>query len=329
MNNVSRSITHRRTEHAVSVDEVVDYRSFAEPLLPVAEASVTQLQPGASPSNLAIFSSDKVSVLGLTHHAASVGVVIINPDCYSFMWWDGPEECRINGELAEQQVLYAQGHQDGFHAAGGIRRTTGISVRRDHLASTLAALKGVHTEDIHLDRSALRLTAEGARRFRNDMDALMKSAILSEQALGPDAPNASMSDAFLGVLIDAYMNATPEKDLYARSRAPEQIVRKAEERYYEAEGRPISLADLCVAAGVSQSALYRAFHSVCDLAPLAYFHKRRLTDARRLLLKAPLDRGAVKNAALSVGLTEMGRFSRDYRQLFGETPSATLSRDWH
>jgi hypothetical protein len=26
------------------------------------------------------------------------------------------------------------------------------------------------------------------------------------------------------------------------------------------------------------------------------------------------------------GMTELGRFSRDYRQLFGESPSATLNR---
>jgi AraC-like DNA-binding protein len=56
-----------------------------------------------------------------------------------------------------------------------------------------------------------------------------------------------------------------------------------------AEGTPISLADLCAAAGVSKSALYPAFHSVCGEPPLAYFQKRRL--ARSLFRPAmPINR---------------------------------------
>ncbi|MCA0938463.1 helix-turn-helix transcriptional regulator [Salipiger pacificus] len=332
MKDASDHIEDKRTEGAASAilsEKVSDYRGMAEPLLPVAEASVTQLRPGAAPSNLAIFSSENVSVLGLSHHAASVGVVIIKPECFSFMWWDGPDECRINGAPAERPVLYAQGDHDGFHAVGGARRTTGISVRRDHLVTTLAALRGVGPEDVRLDRTALRLSEAASGQFRNDVDALMKSALGAEASPRCGGQTADISEAFLGILLDAYLDATPEEVRRARSRSPEQIVRQAEERYFAAEGGPLSLADLCVAAGVSQSALYRAFHSICDEAPLAYFHKRRLTDARRQLINTPRRRGAVKTAALSVGLTEMGRFSVEYRQLFGESPSATLSGKEH
>ena len=39
------------------------------------------------------------------------------------------------------------------------------------------------------------------------------------------------------------------------------------------------------------------------------------------------DRSPVKQAALSVGLTELGRFSIEYKALlFGHSPSATLSK---
>ena len=38
-------------------------------------------------------------------------------------------------------------------------------------------------------------------------------------------------------------------------------------------------------------------------------------------------RGAVKNIALAVGFKEFGRFSAEYLQLFGETPSATLTKN--
>jgi len=143
---------------------------------------------------------------------------------------------------------------------------------------------------------------------------------------GPES-SFDVSSTIIGLLVDAYLCAPTEPPLKTRARPPEEIVRRAEERFFEANGGPISLADLCAAAGVGQSALYRAFHSVCDEPPLAYFQKRRLTDARRALLKSPEHRGAVKQAAMSVGLTEMGRFSVEYRRLFGESPSATLKKN--
>ncbi len=321
-----KAIETRQTGRVATVftDKVVDYRGTAEPLLPVVEASITHLKPGPGPSRLEIFSSDKVSALRVNHNVASVGVVIVRPDCFGFMWWDGAEDCRINGATADRSVLYAQGEQDGFHAAGGARRTGGIVVRRDHLVAALAALRGVGPEDVHLAPSALKLTDAVATGYRRDFSLLMRAATGAFPGLAPGGRDPNLGDAFFGLLLEAYLFATPDKTRKSRSEAPERIVRKAEERFFEAAAGPVSLADLCAAAGVSQSSLYRAFHSVCGEAPLSYFHKRRLTDARRYLIASDAGRGAVRKAALSVGLTEMGRFSVEYRRLFGESPSATL-----
>ena len=93
---------------------------------------------------------------------------------------------------------------------------------------------------------------------------------------------------------------------------PQRIVRLAEEG--------------CTAAGVSKNTLYPAFHSVCGESPLAYFHKRQLTQVRSVLINSEPARGRVKRAALGVGFTELGRFAVEYRRLFGESPSATLNR---
>ena len=102
-------------------------------------------------------------------------------------------------------------------------------------------------------------------------------------------------------------------------------MRRAEERFAVAEGGPISLADLCAAAGVGKNALYRSFHTVCGEPPLSYFRRRQLVHARSLLLGSRPERGAVKRVALDVGFTEFGRFAVEYRRLFGESPSATIS----
>jgi len=42
----------------------------------------------------------------------------MKPGRVAFMWRDGNEDCRINGQTVRPTVIHAQGAQDGFHAAG-------------------------------------------------------------------------------------------------------------------------------------------------------------------------------------------------------------------
>ena len=311
------------TFSAVHQETVSDYSGTAESMLPLEEASVVQLQPGPAPTNLEILSSEKASVLGLHHHVASVGVAVVKPDRFGVMWWDGKKECRINGQTAQRELIYAQGEQDGFHVSGGARKTMGLIVCRDDLVNTLAALRGVGPEEVRLKRSALALSPAAVRRFRSDVDELLTNS------LGYDPTNSAggtPGEAIFGLLVETYLQSPPGLQRDERPRQPEKIVRRAEEQFFVSQGNPISLADLCAATGVSQSALYRAFDRVCGEPPLAYFQKRRLAHARRTLVNSPAYRGGVKRAALTAGLTEFGRFSVEYRQLFGESPSATLSK---
>jgi len=52
----------------------------------------------------------------------------------------------------------------------------------------------------------------------------------------------------------------------------------------------------------------------------------RMKQARDRLRGATPEHGAVKRAALDAGIRELGRFSVEYRKLFGESASATLTR---
>ena len=89
---------------------------------------------------------------------------------------------------------------------------------------------------------------------------------------------------------------------------------------------PITLDDLCKFAGVRARALEYGFRQFYDVGPMAYLRSVRLCRVRRDLLQARRLSACVAITARRWSFTHMGQFSRDYRLLFGESPSATLAR---
>jgi len=103
------------------------------------------------------------------------------------------------------------------------------------------------------------------------------------------------------------------------------LVRRAIE-IAEAQAGPVRIAHLCGALRVSPSSLGGAFKSVTGLAPHSFFLRRRLTQARNVLLREDPAERRVTDVATELGFSELGRFAVRYREMFGESPSQTLSR---
>jgi AraC family ethanolamine operon transcriptional activator len=88
----------------------------------------------------------------------------------------------------------------------------------------------------------------------------------------------------------------------------------------------ISVSRLSTIVGVSERSLRNAFHDVYATGPKRYLMIRQLHRVRRAL-RAPGDIGrTVTDVATLHGFFELGRFAGDYKALFGEGPSQTLSR---
>lgn len=105
-----------------------------------------------------------------------------------------------------------------------------------------------------------------------------------------------------------------------------RLVQLAIDHVERSEKRAPTVADLCVALGVSRRTLEMAFKTVVGLSPLKFLHQRRLTHCYADLLFASDNSAQVTDIALTHGFTELGRFAANYRQVFGELPSATLRR---
>lgn len=292
--------------------------------LPVKESYYVQVGRGEHVVDVQMATVGNIGLLRLGIGVEAVGINVFNPDYIGFalpVTWSG--DYLINGELANKSAIYMPGDLDSFHLRSKSRVSLGVTMPREPFIETIAALRGVDTEDIMLNDRELRLSEAAGVEVRARLTAIINEACRERVKRS----QREISNEVIGLLTDAYLYALPESLSQAeRISRPERIVRLAEERFMASDGKPVSLADLCAAAGVRKSALYKAFHNVCGLPPLTYFQKRRLMQARSLLVNAVNERGQVKHAALSTGFTELGRFSVEYRQLFGEPPSATLSR---
>ena len=103
-----------------------------------------------------------------------------------------------------------------------------------------------------------------------------------------------------------------------------QVVERVEAFLRAHIGEPVSIAQLCQVAGVSERSLRNAFYDVRGMSPKRCAVRARLAEVRRALSLANGARGAVTTIATDYGFFELGRFASTYKAVFGESPSATL-----
>ena len=86
--------------------------------------------------------------------------------------------------------------------------------------------------------------------------------------------------------------------------------------------RPISTAEMMEIAGMSKTVLHESFKAVTAMTPLQFVKSTRLHKAKALMLDEGL---SASTAAFSVGYASASQFSREYKRLFGHSPSETTA----
>ena len=104
------------------------------------------------------------------------------------------------------------------------------------------------------------------------------------------------------------------------------IAVKAVEEFIEANwDKPTDIEAMVAVAGVSARSLFRQFRRDRGYSPADFAERVRLSRAREMLEQSG-ESGSVIQIALKCGFQNPGHFARDYRNSFGELPSATLQR---
>jgi FixJ family two-component response regulator/AraC-like DNA-binding protein len=119
-------------------------------------------------------------------------------------------------------------------------------------------------------------------------------------------------------------DATEERSFKRENRSQRDLVEQAEKLALADLDAPLHISALCRVLNVSERTLRKAFHNTCGLAPCRQIRMLRLSHARSALLAADCKRVTVTEVATGFGFLELGRFSVEYRKMFGESPSQTL-----
>ena len=102
------------------------------------------------------------------------------------------------------------------------------------------------------------------------------------------------------------------------------LLRRAIAFIHENADNDISLSDIAAAVNVTPRSVQYTFRRHMNTTPLEYLRRVRLCHAHRDLRKADPTVDTVMAIAGRGGFAHAGRFSRIYKQTFGQSPSRTL-----
>jgi AraC-like DNA-binding protein len=108
------------------------------------------------------------------------------------------------------------------------------------------------------------------------------------------------------------------------SRSRSYLVKRAEQLALAYIDRPLQVSALSRSLGVSERTLRKLFNEIYGRPPSRHLRMLRLSQVRGALLSARGQLVTVTEIATDFGFAELGRFSVEYRKVFGESPSETL-----
>jgi len=176
--------------------------------------------------------------------------------------------------------------------------------------------------------AAMQIGPAEQARLRDVLARIEASLWHSPELFGGPRFLRQIERELLAVFLDALRGGCADLAPPASNRTGgrHRRLRQAREFLAAHTHEPIYLDDLCAVLDLTRRGVENLFQELLGLSPMSYLRHQRLHGARRALLQAPPAPGAVKFAARGWGFLHQGRFARDYRALFGESPVETLAR---
>jgi AraC-like DNA-binding protein len=119
----------------------------------------------------------------------------------------------------------------------------------------------------------------------------------------------------------------PIPDLPTRRTDRYALFAQAAQLMRDPGAQPVRLSSICTSLAASEETLRQTFREFVGLPPIRYAKLCRMHECRESLKAADPRVDNVKSVAWRCGITHLGRFAAEYRQMFGEHPRTTLHAD--
>lgn len=237
-----------------------------------------------------------------------------------------PTRIRIDGHaLEENSLIYLKSNQPFTFAARQTARWAGVTI---HL------LDGGRGE--MFDRERLLASLHPGTRAQSRVEYLdrlrrLVSRIGSDDQgvnlLDPASASGAEEDILSTVLqtIEAG-SVTQERHVGRPQVSRNRVIARTLALIEAKQGQPLFIHDLCEATEVSERTLRNVFHEFFGVGPMRLLKVRQLLEIRRALLAGDPTRDTVARIAASFGVWDFSLFARNYKALYGESPSESLRK---
>jgi AraC-like DNA-binding protein len=234
----------------------------------------------------------------------------------------GPVFSWCGVEIEDNEVTPVAAGQSGWHRLSGATSWGSMSLPTEYLAAISADVAGRDLTPSHHGRAIAVPLPVMARLQRLHAAAGQLAETAPEIIANPDAARGLEQQLMEAML--ACVGGTEVRQDTAALRRHAAIVERFRAAAMARTDRAVYLTEVCAEIGVNVRTLLLCCQEQLGMGPKHYLHLRRLHMARQALRAVDPRAGCITEIATRYGFWELGRFAAYYKQVFGESPSATL-----
>lgn len=265
------------------------------------------------------------SKIHLSRHTLSFDIILhggIPKDYYSFFLASG-EQVFTNGKPHKEgtMVLIPPG-KEFFNYSRGPFTMCNISVPKkkweDFILTLDKSYKFPSSGMTHLDSTKIQ-------NFKSLLKEIFDYKALESMLVSSEKEVTFIEQQILQTLADVFstsnsvhLDINDIKNLALLNQALKKIDQHLDEH--------LGVAEIARELNISRRSLQTLFTEHFGLSPLKFINLRRMNLVRNALRRCDPGNSSIANIAMQHGFWHLGRFAANYRELFGELPSDTMSR---
>ncbi|MCB1674930.1 MAG: helix-turn-helix domain-containing protein [Halioglobus sp.] len=242
---------------------------------------------------------------------------------------DAPDTATINGCLcpARSVQLYSEGSEISYRAPAG-STWLAFCAEREYFQQIAAELYGELLPIPATGMITVRPEETSGLQIAAAINGTLEIAGSMNQLPEIDQVMQTSEEAILREVLCAIHTDRRNVDR-AESRSASRrrtLMSRAEDYLLASKSDPFDLRAFARSVGTSERMLEYHFKHIYGVTPLAWMRSMKLNAIRDELKRHRVGGERISDIALRWGFTHFGRFSSDYRQLFGESPRDTQTR---